>query len=112
MFIKLRKSGLNFNVEDNVAGFFRILRKRRKDGSKPSWANGARTYNPRTYGGKPKGYTSLPENKEGDPFNANWNYTSVVGMLKYLALNSRPNISFAVHQCAPFMHLPFATTHA
>jgi hypothetical protein len=31
-----------------------------------------------------------------------WNYPSVIGQLKYLAHNSRPDISFAVRQCARF----------
>jgi hypothetical protein len=29
-----------------------------------------------------------------------WNYPSVIGQLNYLAQNSRPDISFAAHQCA------------
>jgi hypothetical protein len=29
-----------------------------------------------------------------------WNYPSVIGQLNYLAQNSRPDISFAFHQCA------------
>eukprot|EP00957_Ditylum_brightwellii_P151550 11541512-Ditylum_brightwellii.AAC.1 len=33
-----------------------------------------------------------------------WNYASAVGMLMYLASNSRPEIAFAVHQCARFTH--------
>jgi len=32
-----------------------------------------------------------------------WQYASVVGMLMYL-VNSRPEIAFAVHQCARFTH--------
>ena len=35
-----------------------------------------------------------------------WNYASVIGMLMYLASNSRPDIQFAVHQCARFTHAP------
>ena len=35
-----------------------------------------------------------------------WNYPSVVGMLLYLCSNSRPDIQFAVHQCARFSHSP------
>jgi hypothetical protein len=31
-----------------------------------------------------------------------WNYPSVIGQLNYLAQNSRPDISFSVHQCAQF----------
>ena len=31
-------------------------------------------------------------------------YASVIGMMLYLASNTRPDISFAVHQCAWFTH--------
>eukprot|EP00957_Ditylum_brightwellii_P167746 12770078-Ditylum_brightwellii.AAC.1 len=33
-----------------------------------------------------------------------WQYAFVVGMMMYLASNSRPDIAFAVHQCACFTH--------
>jgi hypothetical protein len=33
-----------------------------------------------------------------------WSYTSVIGMMLYLSSNSRPDIAFAVHQCARFTH--------
>jgi hypothetical protein len=35
-----------------------------------------------------------------------WSYASVVGMMMYLSSNSRPDIAFAVHQCARFTHCP------
>jgi hypothetical protein len=35
-----------------------------------------------------------------------WNYPSVIRQLNYLAQNSRPDISFAVHQCARFSKEP------
>ena len=44
--------------------------------------------------------TALESNIEGPPLNASWKYATVIGMLMYLASNSRPDISFAVHQCA------------
>ena len=31
-------------------------------------------------------------------------YTSVIGMILYLASNTRPDISFAFHQCEQFIH--------
>ena len=33
-----------------------------------------------------------------------WNYASMTGMMLYLAENSKPDISFAVHQCAGCTH--------
>ena len=33
-----------------------------------------------------------------------WNYASVIGMMLYITANSKPDISFAVHQCAKFTH--------
>ena len=42
----------------------------------------------------------------GDPFKEDWEYASVIGMLLYLINNSRPDIQFAVHQCARFNHSP------
>lgn len=35
-----------------------------------------------------------------------WNYASIIGMLLYLASNSRPDIKLSVHQCARFTHNP------
>eukprot|EP00957_Ditylum_brightwellii_P099487 7578533-Ditylum_brightwellii.AAC.1 len=33
-----------------------------------------------------------------------WRYASVVGIMMYLASNSRPEITLMVHQCARFTH--------
>ena len=42
----------------------------------------------------------------GYEVNRYWpnSYASVIGMILYLASNARPDISFAVHQCARFTH--------
>ena len=45
-------------------------------------------------------------NKDGDPFDEHWEYSSVIGMLMYLAANSRPDIAHSVHQAARFTHAP------
>jgi hypothetical protein len=41
---------------------------------------------------------------DGEAFNETWEYASVVGMLMYLASNTRPDISYAVHQAARYSH--------
>jgi hypothetical protein len=40
------------------------------------------------------------------PFKEDWNYRSLIGKLNFLALNSRPDICFAVHQCARWCSNP------
>ncbi len=45
---------------------------------------------------------------DGPPRAETWNYRSVIGKLNYLANNTRPDISMAVHQCAPFCTQPMA----
>jgi hypothetical protein len=50
----------------------------------------------------------LHDDKEGLERQESWNYTSVIGQLNYLAQNSLPDISFAVHQCARFSKEPKA----
>ena len=44
---------------------------------------------------------------DASPFAEPWDYASVIGMLLYLE-NTRPNIQFAVNQCARFMQDPWA----
>ena len=51
--------------------------------------------------GKPLG-----QDKDGTPFKAEWSYRSVIGLLMYLATNSRPDIAHAVHSAARFNHCP------
>jgi hypothetical protein len=45
---------------------------------------------------------------EGLARQESWNYPSVIVQLNYLAQNSRPDISFAVHQCTRFSKAPQA----
>ena len=46
----------------------------------------------------------LLKDENGPPRRENWNYASIIGMLLYLSSNSRPDIAFAVNQCARFSH--------
>lgn len=51
----------------------------------------------------------LGTNPDGAPHNEEWEYSSAVGMLMYLAGNAHPETAFAVHQCARFTHNPKST---
>ena len=46
----------------------------------------------------------LHADKDGAPFAETWRYDSIIGMLMYLAGNTRPDIAYAVHQAARFTH--------
>jgi hypothetical protein len=48
----------------------------------------------------------LPKDADGDPASGTINYASVVGMLLYLSGHTRPDLSFAVHQCARYTFAP------
>jgi hypothetical protein len=48
----------------------------------------------------------LSTDPEGDQPNSTFNYASELGMMGYLQANSRPDISFAVSQCARFASSP------
>lgn len=50
--------------------------------------------------------STLGADPEGEPFDEEWEYSSVVGMLIYLSTNTRPDITFAVSQVARFNHTP------
>jgi hypothetical protein len=50
---------------------------------------------------------SIPYNDTSrTPREDRWNYRSIIGKLNFLAQNTRPDISFAVHQCARFCTNP------
>ena len=46
----------------------------------------------------------LHADQDGEVFSEEWAYDVVIGMLMYLAGNTRPDISYAVHQAARFTH--------
>jgi hypothetical protein len=48
----------------------------------------------------------LPRDINGNPASGTINYASVVGMLLYLSGHTRPDLSFAVHQCARYTFAP------
>jgi hypothetical protein len=44
----------------------------------------------------------LHKDTQGEPFDEAFHYRSVIGKLNYLEKSTRPDLSFAVHQCARF----------
>ena len=49
---------------------------------------------------------------EPDVKDPPWNYRSVIGMLMYLSRNTRPDLEYAVHQCARFQLHPKSQHYA
>ena len=49
---------------------------------------------------------ALHKDVEGPPRKHNWHYRSVIGMLNYLEKTSKPELAYAVHQCARFCENP------
>jgi hypothetical protein len=45
---------------------------------------------------------------DGIPRQDSWNYRSVIGKLNYIAQNTQPDISFAMHQCVQYSSNPTA----
>ena len=52
---------------------------------------------------------ALPCDLNGEPYQGPINYGSIIGMLLYLTGHSRPDCSFAVHQCARYTFAPKAS---
>jgi len=48
----------------------------------------------------------LHPDPDGLPQEEHWHYRSVVGKLNFIAANTRPDISFAIHQCAKYANQP------
>jgi hypothetical protein len=111
--IQQMKQKLNLKVEsDDVSAFLGIQFTRHGDTielkqvgliDKIIEATGMQDCNTKP---TPAADKTLGKDKDGKPFSENWGYATVVGMLLYLAGNSRPDIAFAVHQAARFTHAP------
>jgi hypothetical protein len=53
--------------------------------------------------------TTLEEGLDQDSMNGDFDYQSVIGKLNFLEKSTRPDIAFAVHQCARFSSNPRVT---
>ena len=50
----------------------------------------------------------LRQDQDGKPFDGHFHYRAAIGKLNFLEKSTRPDISFAVHQCARFCENPRA----
>lgn len=57
----------------------------------------------------PSSTDPLGSDKLGEVYSESWAYAEIVGMLIFLATNSRPDITYAVNQCTQFTHNPKAS---
>jgi hypothetical protein len=48
----------------------------------------------------------LQPDLNGQPINQPWEYRSIIGKLNFLEKSTRPDIAYAVHQCARFTASP------
>ena len=99
--------------ENDVAGFLGILMEKRENGKLELKQTGLikrildmMGLEDSTSKSTPAEKAPLKKDEFGPPCTEGWNYRSVVGMLMYLATNSRPDIAFAVNQCARFSNNP------
>ena len=119
----MKHCGMDLQVEDDVAGFLGVHIERfdalDENGTKTSYIKllqsglidriiAALNLEPSNSQGcqSPAPVESLPMDKDGTAFDDSFNYASVVGMCMYLCNNSRPDITFAVNQCARHSHRP------
>jgi hypothetical protein len=113
--IKSLQESYDLNIEDSAAGFLGIDLRKQADGSielrQDGLINRILALLQLTDGLSNSAVTpaengAMGSDVYGEDFSETWNYRSGVGMMMYLASNSRPEIAFAVHQCARFAHNP------
>jgi hypothetical protein len=109
----LRQLDMDLEEEDDVAGFLGVLVKRSHNGTIELLQTGliqrvldALQINHLPSKRTPANIGVLGADQNGDPPDCHFNYASVLGMLGYLQANSRPDITFAVSQCARFATSP------
>ena len=112
----IQDSGLKLTIEDDIFAFLGVELHRKDSGEVELRQRGSMDKILLTCGMKdcntkstPCNQTPLGTNPDGDPVTGKFEYASAVGMLMYLSSNSRPDIQYAVHQCARFTHFPKKT---
>ena len=98
--------------ESDVAGFLGILMNKTEEGTELKQTGlidrilislGLEDSSPKK---TPAEKIPLGKDEDGQQRQEGWNYRSVIGMMMYLATNSRPDIAFAVNQCCRFANNP------
>jgi hypothetical protein len=107
------KSALQFTIEDDAFTFLGVELRTHDDGTVEFLQKGLiekilKHCNMLECNTKstPANQTPLGSDANGPNFDRSFDYASIVGMMMYLSSNSRPDIQFAVHQCARFTHNP------
>jgi hypothetical protein len=111
---QLQEQGMDLEVKGSVAGFLGVhIERNEQDDSIKLMQRGLakRIIDTLQIDHLPKKHTPAAANPlvmdaDVDPPNGTYSYSSVVGMLQYLQAHSRPDMSFAVSQCAWFVHQP------
>ena len=111
---QLSSEDLTLEVEDSVAGFLGVhIECNKMDGSIKLTQLGlaqciveALDVSQLPRKDTPASTTPLVQDKDRDPLNGVYNYASVIGMLQYLQNQTQPDITYAISQCAHFVHSP------
>ena len=116
MINSLRADKFSIQMEDDFAGYLGVLISHNDDGSITLTQTGlidriieAAHLSDSTPKYTPADVNALPQDLKGLHYSGSFNYASIVGMLNYLANNTRPDIAFAVHQCARYTFDPKAS---
>ena len=112
---QLRKQGLLLEQEDDAAGYLGVTMDKSEDGLLEMKQTGligrileAMGLDSKLATNKwtPAEHKPLVKDEEGEGPQGTFSYSSVVGMLLYLAGHTRPDISYAVNCCARYMFNP------
>jgi histone deacetylase 1/2 len=114
--IKLLKSKFKLGEEGDLCDYLGIKIMRRSDGiivlTQPqliaSILQDLSLQAPNAKGRSTPALSSvlLKEDREGAPFDESFHYRSVIDKLNYLEKSTRPELAYAVHQCARFCTEP------
>jgi len=109
----LKKEEFDLDEEEDIAGFLGVEISTASDGTKTLTQKGLTERVLKLMGledvsGKstPAEYGTIGSDKDGEPLDTEWNYSSALDMMMYLATNARPDIAFSVNQCARFSNRP------